>query len=81
MLSSILLFLLLFIEFNEAFKCQEIVVNSFSRLLSASKDDNWLLPVMQVWIRFAKFFIFKDMVRVEDVFVGIMIMIQTFIGI
>jgi len=35
-------------EFNEAFKCQEIVVNSFSRLLSASKDDNWLLPVMQV---------------------------------
>ena len=37
------------LEFNEAFKCQEIVVNSFSRLLSASKDDNWLLPVMQVW--------------------------------
>eukprot|EP00088_Acartia_fossae_P047751 TRINITY_DN5185_c0_g1_i5.p1 TRINITY_DN5185_c0_g1~~TRINITY_DN5185_c0_g1_i5.p1 ORF type:complete len:409 (-),score=81.85 TRINITY_DN5185_c0_g1_i5:484-1683(-) len=35
-------------EFSEAFKCQEIVVSSFARLLSASKDDNWLLPVMQV---------------------------------
>jgi len=35
-------------DFEEAFKCQEIVVNSFARLLSASKDDNWLLPVMQV---------------------------------
>jgi len=35
-------------EFGEAFKCQEIVVSSFARMLGASKDDNWLLPVMQV---------------------------------
>jgi len=35
-------------DFIEAFKCQEIVVSSFSKLLSASKDENWLLPVMQV---------------------------------
>ena len=35
------------LDFIEAFKCQEIVVSSFSKLLSASKDENWLLPVMQ----------------------------------
>jgi len=35
-------------DFVEAFKCQEIVVSSFARLLSSCKDDNWLLPVMQV---------------------------------
>jgi hypothetical protein len=35
-------------EFGEAFKCQEIVVSSFARLLSSCKDENWLLPVMQV---------------------------------
>merc|ERR1719193_3038691 len=35
-------------EYDEAFKCQEIVVNSFARLLSSCKDENWLLPVMQV---------------------------------
>ena len=38
----------LILEFGEAFKCQEIVVSSFARMLGASKDDNWLLPVMQV---------------------------------
>ena len=35
-------------DYDEAFKCQEMVVGSFAKMLSASKDDNWLLPVMQV---------------------------------
>ena len=32
----------------EAYKCQSIVVSSFAKLLSAQKDENWLLPVMYV---------------------------------
>jgi len=33
-------------DFNEAFRCQELVVSSFSKMLGSQKDENWLLPTM-----------------------------------
>jgi hypothetical protein len=35
-------------DFEEAYKCQEIVVSSFAKILGSCKDENWPLPVMQV---------------------------------
>jgi len=32
----------------EAYKCQEIVVSGFSKLLGSQKDENWPLPIMYV---------------------------------
>lgn len=33
-------------DFIEAYKCQNIVVTSFAKLLATQKDENWPLPVM-----------------------------------
>lgn len=35
-------------DFEEAYKCQEIVVSSFAKILGSCKDENWPLPVMNV---------------------------------
>jgi len=33
-------------DFIEAYKCQELVVSGFSKLLGSQKDENWPLPTM-----------------------------------
>ena len=33
-------------DFVEAYKCQALAVQSFCKLLSSQKDDNWPLPIM-----------------------------------
>lgn len=33
-------------DFHEAYKCQSLCVQSFCKLLSSQKDDNWPLPMM-----------------------------------
>jgi len=33
-------------DFSEAYRCQELVVSGFAKLLSGQKDENWPLPTM-----------------------------------
>ncbi len=33
-------------DFVEAYRCQTLIVQSFCKLLSTQKDDNWPLPMM-----------------------------------
>jgi len=33
-------------NFAEAYRCQSLVVQAFTRLLMACRDDNWLLDAM-----------------------------------
>lgn len=33
-------------DFSEAYRCQELVVSAFAKLLSGQKDENWPLPTM-----------------------------------
>lgn len=33
-------------DFSEAYRCQSLVVQAFSRMLIACRDDNWLLKAM-----------------------------------
>lgn len=33
-------------DFVEAYRCQALVVQSFTKLLQSQRDENWSLPVM-----------------------------------
>lgn len=35
-------------DMMEAYKCQEIVVSAFAKMLNSQKDENWPLPIMYV---------------------------------
>ena len=46
-------------DFVEAYRCQALIVQSFCKLLSSQKDDNWPLPMMYAFCLDLRLFAIK----------------------